>query len=599
MQKPISRTNPGETLECPDRLLYTTPPAAFCPTKKTAAAQAAATKYNPMKAYEQKMRNLTGLLLLALLCCVQLVRGQQTETTQDFSVKSPFHNQLFFNRFLINPTFSLVRENKSYLNILHRNQYATFEDNIQNYYLGFSNRLNERTALGIGIYGQWEGVMQEFGFNANYARSVRLSDKSKLTFGTNITYVSQGVAQNRVVTPENDPTIQETGKESKISVQPGVALSVGRFDVALYGQDLIKYNQTSNELVTGFETANLRAAFQYTQPLKSASKLFDNGRLMPMIQIGQDAKDRISYIGSLLLDLPNYGWLQTTYDQNYGLSMGMGFNLNQTLSLGYLMEKDLSETGGNLGWNHELSLAYTFKDEEESGMDYASLSQDKKIDNIVRNYEEQLIQLRAEKDADRVLSDQSLAFENRLILDELMLRQDSIEEARTALFEQKFENMVRTIRQEIRAQGSSADPGKRLGTRPARTAVAAVKTSEAPVKTQSTPVPKRDFKEIPIRVKNRSDIVGVSSGYYLIANVYKNKKYLNAFVKSLKDKGLDARQFYNTENGLYYVYLADFNTKKDADVAHLSDLSGKYQDEKWIMQVYNPVATAEVSYEDH
>lgn len=553
-----------------------------------------------MKANEQKMRNLTGLLVLALLCCVQLVRGQETETNQDFNVKSPFHNQLFFNRFLINPTFSLVRENKSYLNILHRNQYASFEDNIQNYYLGFSNRLNERTALGIGIYGQWEGVMQEFGFNANYAHAVRLGEKSKLTFGTNVTYVSQGLAQNRIVTPENDPTLQDARKESKISVQPGVALSVGRFDIALYGRDLIKYNQTSNELITGFDVTNVQAAFQYTQPLKSASKLFDNGRLMPMIQIAQDAEDRISYVGSLLLDLPNYGWLQTTYDQTYGLSAGLGFNLSRTLSLGYLMEKDLRETGANLGWNHELSLAYTFKDEEESTMDYTQVSQDKRIDDIVRNYEEQLIQLRAEKDADRVLSDQSLAFENRMILDELILRQDSIEKARTAMFEQKFESLVRTIRREIRTQGPSSDPAERLGTRPARTAVAAVKTKQAPVKKQTTAaVSKRDFKEIPIRAKNRSDIVGVSSGYYLIANVYKNKKYLNAFVKSLKDKGLDARQFYNTENGLYYVYLADFSSKKDADVAHLSDLSGKYEDEKWIMQVYNPVATAEVSYEDH
>ena len=123
--------------------------------------------------------------------------------------------------------------------------------------------------------------------------------------------------------------------------------------------------------------------------------------------------------------------------------------------------------------------------------------------------------------------------------------------------------------------------------------------SAAPVTREpSRPITRKDFRELPIKAKNRSDIVGVSSGYYLIANVYKNKKYLNAFVKSLKDKGLDARQFYNTENGLYYVYLADFDSKKDADVAHLSDLSGKYSDEKWIMQVYNPVATAEVRYVD-
>ena len=355
-----------------------------------------------MKASKYINGTLSGLLFAVAFLLAQDATGQQTESEREFSVKSPFHNQLFFNRFLINPTFSLVRENKSYLNILHRNQYASFEDNIQNYYLGFSNRLNERTALGIGIYGQWEGVVQEFGFNANYASAIRLGDDSKLTFGTNVTYVSQGLDQSRIITPESDPTLQDAGKESKIAVQPGIALSVGRFDLAFYGKELIKYNQTTNELVTGFQMSNLQTALQYTQPLNATSGLFEDGRIMPMIQVGQGPQDRIAYIASLLVDLPNYGWVQSTYDATYGLSMGLGFNLNQTLSLGYLMEKDVTNTGSNLGWNHEISLAYTFRDEEESLRDYANLSQDQRIDDIIRNYEEQITQLRAEVDSDRL-----------------------------------------------------------------------------------------------------------------------------------------------------------------------------------------------------
>ena len=90
----------------------------------------------------------------------------------------------------------------------------------------------------------------------------------------------------------------------------------------------------------------------------------------------------------------------------------------------------------------------------------------------------------------------------------------------------------------------------------------------------------------------------MSSGYYLIANVYKNEKYLNAFMKSLKQKGLNAKQFYNTENGLYYVYLADFHNKAAAKNAYVSNLQGRYRDEKWIMEVYNPAATAQVSYKE-
>ncbi len=525
----------------------------------------------------------------------QRIQAQETPGQEPFRVKSPFHNQLFFNRFLINPTFSLVRENKSYLNILHRNQYASFEDNIQNYYLGFSNRMNERTALGIGVYGQWEGIVQEFGFNANYATAVRLGEKTMLAFGTNLTYISQGLDRNRIVAPEEDPLLQESGKQSQIAIQPGMALSVGKFDVGLYATNLIQYNQTTNELLTGFSADNLRASLQYTHYLSATSGFFEGGRIMPMVQGYRGPLDRISYIGSLLLDLPEYGWLQTTYDQAYGLSMGMGVNLSQRLSLGYLMEKDISEAGGNLGWNHELSLAYTFKEEEGGKEAFASVSADKRVDDIVRNYEEQILALRAEKGRDPDVVE-SLAWENRMILDELIWRQDSIERARNAQLEQKFETLVRTIRNEIRNDGNK-EPAKRLGLQAGGTQTA-VAATEVPEK-ETTKIPARkEFRELPIRAKNRSDIVGVASGYYLIANVFKNKTYLNAFMDSLKRKGLDAKQFYNSENGLYYVYLAGFNDKVAAKSAFVSNLEGQYRDEKWIMEVYNPVATADVTFQE-
>lgn len=542
--------------------------------------------------FRKHIARITGTtMVISLVLCAQSTSGQDTQP--DFSIKSSFHNQLFFNRFLINPTFSLVRENKSYLNILHRNQYASFEDNIQNYYLGFSNKLNERTALGIGVYGQWEGVMQEFGFNANYATSVRLGDNTRLAFGTNVTYISQGLDRNRIVTPEFDPTFQETGKQSKISVQPGTALSLGRFDIGLYAMDLIQYNQTTNELITGFDVQNIKASLQYTHFLKAQSGIFSGGRIMPLLQVGKNKLDRISYIGSLLLDLPDYGWFQTTYDDSYGLSMGLGFNLNQRLSLGYLMEKDLSEAGANLGWNHELSLAYTFKEENSAPDRNVATSTDKKIEDIVRNYEDQILHMRKELEGS-LSGGEALAYENRLILDELMWRQDSIEKVRSETLERKFETLVRMVRKEIRHQDSE-DPVRKpvINNRKVQTAIAGT----APVKENvPRPVSRKDFKELPIRAKNRSDIVGVSSGYYLIANVYKNKKYLNAFMDSLEEKGLNAKQFYNTENGLYYVYLADFDDKAKAKIAFATNLAGQYQDEKWIMEVYNPVATAEVTY---
>ncbi len=534
---------------------------------------------------------LFAIILFGLLCGIASTYAQESDPWT--KMNRPFHNQLFFNRHLINPTFSLVRENKSYLNILHRNQYASYEDNYQNYYLGFSNKVNEHTAVGIGLYGSWLGVMQEFGFNANYATAVPLSDKSKLTFGTNITYLSEGLDQSRIVSAENDPTIREARKENKISIQPGIALSVGKFDVGVYARDLVQYNQTTNNLITNMHVQSLRGSLQFTHTMNTQNGLFANARIMPLLQLGMDEEKNMNYVGSLLLDLPDYGWLQTTYQQDYGLSLGLGFNVSKKLSLGYLMEKDITDAGANLGWNHEVSLAYAVKDIPGMQNLYVNSSDDNRVDEIVKNYEEQLDQLKAEQKMAGNLS-QSLAFENRLILDQLILRQDSIENARNEMFERRFETMVRLLRNEVEKKTTPPVRIPRESYVKIGTAVAEV--SKKPAKTVKNKFDK--ITDLPLKSHNRSDIIGVNSGYYLIANVYKNKRYLDAFMDHLREEGLDARQFYNQKNGLYYVYLADFKSKNAAKDAYVSHLDGAYGEEKWIMEVYNPMATADVNYED-
>ena len=537
---------------------------------------------------------LVGLLLVTLV--MSSILSAQEQTPQN--TRDPFHNQLFFNRFLINPTFSLVRENKSYLNVLLRNQYAGFEDNNQNYFLGFSNKLDENTALGLGIYGQWSGVIQEFGFHANYATAVQLGEKSALSFGANVNYRSQGLDRNRIVINEEDPLLNEVEKINTLSIEPGLNLSLGKWDFGMYFIDLVRYNQTNEELATNFGLDHLRSQVQYTHTFKRAVGILEDARLIPLVQLGQDFNREWSMTGSLLMDVPKLGWLQASYDQRYGVSSGLGFNLNKRLSLGYLMEKSPTEQGENLGWNHELSLAYTMNDELRGtgiNVQLASNEEDERIDEIVRNYEQQLDDLKEQVKSTPVAFDEaSMAYQNRMLIDELILRQDSMEQLRNQVFERRFERMVRLLRKEMK----SNDDGNRAHS---RSQFGSVQTAIAAAQKEVTPKNRKerfkDFNEIPIKAKNRSEAIGVNSGFYLIANVFKNKSNLKSFMQDLSKKGLEARQFYNKENGLHYVYLADFNSKDDADVAVVSDLGGSYKEDKWIMEVYNTAQTADISFE--
>lgn len=537
-----------------------------------------------------------GLLFLLFAILFSGIANSQ-EVTPNLGTKSTYHNQLYFNRFFINPTFSLVRENKSYLNILHRNQHTSFEDNRQNYYIGFSNKLNDHTALGIGVYSQWAGVVQEFGFNANYATSIKLGANSNLTFGTNLTYFNEGIDKNRVILVENDTQISDARKESKLAIQPGLTLTLGSFDFGLYATDLLKYNQTTNVFLTNLSEQSIRASLQYTYSFSSQKGLFENARLMPLLQLGKNENNEFELVGSLLLDLPKHGWFQTSYDPRYGNSLGIGFMLSRKMSLGYLIEKDLKKKDADLGWNHEVSMAYTFSNQNGSD-DWVENSEDRKIDQIVRNYEEQISQLTADKNLSvdneiykNKLIINKLAYENRLILDQLILRQDSLEVARTASLERRFEMIIRSVRNDIKTSIKSnlKDIKSSQNTRLA--------TNEK-VKKDTNKERFRDINELPIKILNSSNIVGVESGYYVIANVFKNKKNLNAFIKNLKEKGLNPKHFHNKENGLSYVYLADYNYKGDAKMAYASNLNGKYQEEKWIMEVANNSAIVHNTYND-
>lgn len=546
---------------------------------------------------KKHFNTIVAPLFLGILLTHSMVVAQEQQVPQN--TRDPFHNQLFFNRFLINPTFSLVRENKSYLNVLLRNQYAGFEDNNQNYFLGFSNKLDENTALGLGIYGQWSGVIQEFGFHANYATAVKLGEKSALSFGANVNYRSQGLDRNRIVVNEEDPMLSEVEKINSLSIEPGLTLSLGKWDFGMYFTDMVRYNQTNEELATNFGLDHLRPQLQYTHTFKRGTGLFEDARLIPLVQAGRDINSEWSMTGSLLMDLPKMGWLQASYDQRYGLSSGLGFNLNKRLSLGYLMEKSLTEQGENLGWNHELSLAYTMNDELRGtgiNVQLASNEDDEFVDEIVRNYEEQLNDLKQKMDATpaTTFDEASLAHQNRMLIDELILRQDSIEELRNQMFEKRFESMVRLLRREIQQNGTKPQSRSRGRFHSVQTGVASTDNTVRPKNREER---FEEFNEIPIKAKNRSDAIGVNSGFYLIANVFKNKSNVRSFIKDLSNKGLEARQFYNKENGLHYVYLADFNTKDDADVAIISDLDGSYKDDKWIMEVYNTTQTADIGFE--
>jgi type IX secretion system PorP/SprF family membrane protein len=511
----------------------------------------------------------------------------------------PSQNLLKFNRFLINPTFSTVREDKSYINLLHRNQSVQFDDNNQSFFLSYSGRINDRTGLGLSLYSQREGLVSNYGILANYAYGIKLSDKSNFTFGANLSYYNSGFDENRANPLEPDPLLNGFVDSSLLSFQPGFNISYGAFDFGMFAENLFDYNLKTNESVTDFKDKTYSAHLQYTYQLENSTGIFESGRIMPLMRVRKVGQDDFVLGGSLILDLPKLGWIQGGYDSFYGAAAGIGFNLNRRLSIGYTMEKGLSSNYDDFGLTHEISFAYSFT---------PTLTEDRVMledeqEALASQEEEEIApeDILSEKDQEIAEIKRRLA-ENDSTLAALLLRQDSLESYKSKDLEKRFESVMRMIREET--AGERPDLEKKAWElyfrdtsevalqdlvkeiskekKITKEALAAIERDKTvpPVETDAADTPD-------VKTRKFKELQGVEDGYYVIANVYKGEVYLNKFIDDLKAKGIDAGYIDNPQNGLKYVYLKRFENWEQALDAYTSGLSGAYDGNLWIMHVDN------------
>lgn len=578
------------------------------------------------------------ILILLFLFALTKIAAQEDSPFVPYDV--PSQNLLKYNRFLINPTFSTVREDVSYVNLLHRNQSVQFDDNNQHYFLSYSGRIGDRTGLGLSLYQQREGTVTNFGVLANYAYGVKLSDKSNFTFGANVSYYNSGFDQSRVLTVEEDPFLAGLQDSNLLSFQPGFNLSHGKFDFGVFAENLFDYNIKTSESITDFKDKTFSSHLQYTHEFENATGVLEQGRLMPLARARKVGEDNIVLGGSLILDLPKLGWLQGGYDSFYGASAGVGFNLNQRLSLGYTMEKGLSNNFDNFGVTHEISFAYSFT---------PNLTEDRVYFEDDTNDLVETDELSKDTFAvndDELATLQKKLAENDAIIEELMFRQDSLEANRKKDLERRFEMVMRMVRNETngnrpdlekkaeqlflgddsKAPLAAVNPSndgrlksqnnknteqskdiladvvtqapstkqQETNTRPSKkvrdAVVAANNTGNKPLATKDnigSTTNVRQSKQDKIKSRRFKDLNGVEDGYYVVANVYKGGRYLHKFIDDLEQKGLSADYIDNANNGLKYVYLNRYDTWQEAVDAHQSNLNGTYDGEMWIMNVDN------------
>ncbi|MFC4722836.1 PorP/SprF family type IX secretion system membrane protein [Geojedonia litorea] len=506
------------------------------------------------------------------------------------SLEIPAQNMLKFNRFMINPTFSTVRENKSYINVYHRNQWIQYEDAFNTYLLSYSGRIGDRTGLGLSLYHQSFGTISNFGVLANYAYGIRFSDNTVFTMGFNLSYYKSGFDQNQSVTTTPDPRLAELEGNSLLGVQPGFNLAIGNFDIGFYAENLFDYNLKTSKSLTSFSEKTFSGHLQYTKQLKDSDGLLQDGRLMLLARARKQPEIDVNLSGSLILDLPKLGWVQGGFDDYYGVSIGVGFNLNRRISLGYTYERGLNSATENLGPTHEISFAYSFEPNltdqmvimddgfdsidtiENSLVDQNSEEKSNKNDTTLTNEKENAenkttsnisinpneykafnkkqkpILLAKDAEIEQLKKDLE---EANMLIDELLFTQDSIEKARVADLERRFLHLMQLVK-----RTSEENPSQNNATSQDNTNLkgSSKQINEEKLALSTTPQPVSPKKEI-VTEANISNTTSVSST--------KVKASHDLIKKEIQKNNIKSESLFNikgVESG-YYLIVNVFGTE--------------------------------------
>ena len=220
------------------------------------------------------------LVLLLCFCATHLFYSQEQDAVVSFGL--PIRNSLTFNRFVINPTFSFVREQNKYISFYNKREWVQFDDAPLTYLASYSGRFAENIGAGIGAYQQNYGVLSTFGGVLNFAYNARISRENNLTFGLNVGAYKSGLNTGNVVTNYDDPSLQNIPENLLLSVNPGINFGTEFFDFGLSVNNLVSYNFEEGSLLENNPEQAYQANIMYTGYMDSRG-FFDESKFSGFI----------------------------------------------------------------------------------------------------------------------------------------------------------------------------------------------------------------------------------------------------------------------------------------------------------------------------
>lgn len=438
------------------------------------------------------------------------------------------HNLQEFNSNLFNPVFSLRQDYENQVALWSRWQWQGIDADPTTLYLSYL-RNQERMSYGAGFFQHNTGVYQQTGGMLNFAYNLALGGDFNLALGLNIFGYQQELIDDRLIPGEPVLPIGGEVNDFIFQVMPGLELQIRDFAVGVVSENMLDFNFTENGSVTESDEKVFTVMARYAFPvLQNASG--GHTTLQPLAYYrrvpGYDNQMGLTALWSA----PSY-WAQAGYNSFYGASVGAGVRLFEMVSIGALMEfgSNNNDVGGNT--SYEVVMAFSFGP--------------RKSDVTEEEVAEKLPE----------------------------------EDPKAAELAAEVEAQERAIAEAARKRDSLDAVARVQELELARVRDSISRAEEAALALEEKVVPEKGEKYQEVSEE------GLEPGFYLITNVFGTKKYYEAFMKQLGDRGLNPKSFYRIANKFNYVYLERYNSIQEARKARDSKFSGRYQGDLWIFRV--------------
>jgi type IX secretion system PorP/SprF family membrane protein len=573
------------------------------------------------------MRKSLVLILFTLI--YGLLQAQQSVLPVDWRQ----HNLVKYNDNVFNPALSFVRNEHMNLSLWGRIQWVNVDDSPRTYFINYNGRAGEKSGAGLALFQHNIGLFTDSGLMANYARGIQLARNSWLTFGINVIASRRGLNEANFITPEPDPSILEGKDDFLLALMPGINLTINKFNIGISSENLFDYNLSSSAQQTDFADKIFMGYASYDFSIGNNVGSWKNSILRTTVYTKTIPDQDLQYGLNALIDVPDYGWIQAGYNNFYGISGGIGAKVSRGISVGFVIETGTQNTNRAFGATYEITAAIEFgkvnttdeplafkegptprrrrsvnTDETQSLSETIAVEKELPIDNntvkavteLVPENKQENMETVTEKtlqDSPETSKTNTKRSRRRAVVANENAMKPTTDKKATVSNESSVSKEVKSEKAlvfdpdeitDVTADVRTDNKGKdSLNFDNIQQMEIKELESYAIDKNTDEKVLKGLFKEEVenTRYKAVERIEGVEYGFYLVVNVFSQKKYFDLFKRLLTAQGLDPKSFYNTDNNYYYVYLKKYDKLSEVEKDRRSDYNGRYTGETWILWV--------------